>query len=155
MGRAPRCFARQDFVAALKYLLDTNILSEATRTAPDAGVLTRLRKAGTQVATSAVNWHELHHGLALLAPSRKRDAIAAYIESLRQTELAILPYSVEAAEWHATERARLAAKGLTPPFVDGQIAAVAYTNKLTLITRNLADFKHFDGLKVQNWFSAA
>jgi tRNA(fMet)-specific endonuclease VapC len=142
-------------VAALKYLLDTNILSEATRTAPDAGVLTRLRKAGDQVATSAVNWHELHHGLALLAPSRKRDAIAAYIESLRQAELVILPYSVEAAEWHATERARLAAKGLTAPFVDGQIAAVAYTNKLTLISRNLADFKHFAGLKVQNWFSAA
>jgi tRNA(fMet)-specific endonuclease VapC len=142
-------------VAALKYLLDTNILSEATRTAPDSGVLTRLRKAADQVGTSAITWHELHHGLALLAPSRKRDAIAAYLESLKQAELVILPYSAEAAEWHATERARLAAKGLTPPFVDGQIAAIAHANKLTLITRNLTDFKHFTGLKVQNWFSAA
>lgn len=154
MDRAPRSLVRKDFVAALKYLLDTNILSEATRAAPDSGVLVRLRKAGTQVATSAVTWHELHHGLALLAPSRKRDAIAAYIESLRQAELAILPYSIEAAEWHAAERARLASKGLTPPFVDGQIAAIACTNKLTLVTRNLADFKHYAGLKVQNWFSA-
>ena len=153
MGGAPRFFARTNFVASLKYLLDTNILSEATRATPDAGVLARLHKAGDQVATSAVTWHELHHGVALLAPSRKREAIAAYLESLRQAELAILPYSAEAAEWHATERARLAANGLTPPFADGQIAAIAQTNKLTLVSRNIADFKHFSGLKVQNWFS--
>ena len=135
------------------YLLDTNVLSEATRTTPDAGVLTRLRKAGTRIATSAVSWHELHHGLALLASSKKRDAIAAYLESLRHAELPILPYSAEAAEWHATERARLAAKGLTPPFADGQIAAIAHTNKLTLVTRNTSDFKNFSGLKIQNWSS--
>lgn len=153
MGGAPRPIARKDFVATLKYLLDTNILSEATRAAPDTGVLARLRKAGDQVATSAVNWHELHHGLALLAPSRKRDAITVYLESLRQAELVILPYSAEAAEWHAAERARLSAKGVTPPFADGQIAAIAYVHKVTLVTRNVADFKHFAGLKVQNWFS--
>lgn len=142
-------------MAALKYLLDTNVLSEPTRAVPDAGVLTRLRKAGDQAATSSVNWHELHHGLALLAPSRKRDAIAAYLESLREAELPILPYSAEAAEWHATERARLAARGLTAPFIDGQIAAIAHVHRLTLVTRNMADFKHFSGLKVQDWFSAA
>lgn len=140
--------------SSLRYLLDTNILSEATRANPDAGVLTRLRRAGASLATSAITWHELHHGLALLPSSRKRDAIAAYLDGLRQTELAILPYTVEAAEWHATERARLAAKGLTPPFVDGQIAAIAHAYKLTLVTRNVGDFKHFSGLKIQNWFSA-
>ena len=138
--------------APLRYLLDTNILSEATRALPDAGVLARLHRARERLATSAITWHELHHGLALLPPSRKRDAIAAYLDGLRQAELAILPYTAEAAAWHATERARLAAKGLTPPFVDGQIAAIAHINKLTLITRNVGDFKHFSGLKIQNWF---
>jgi len=142
-------------LAALTYLLDTNILSEPTRMQPDGGVLARLRKSGDRIATSAVTWHELHHGLALLAPSRKREAIAAYMESLRQAELPVLPYSAEAAEWHALERARLTAKGLTPPFVDGQIAAIAHTNKLTLVTRNVTDFKHFSGLKIQNWFSGS
>jgi tRNA(fMet)-specific endonuclease VapC len=140
-------------VSSLVYLLDTNILSEVTRATPNAGVLARIRKAGNGIATSAITWHELQHGLALLAPSRKREAIVAYLESLRQAELPILPYSVEAAEWHAAERARLTAKGLTPPFVDGQIAAIARVNKLTLVTRNLADFKNFSGLKIQNWFS--
>jgi tRNA(fMet)-specific endonuclease VapC len=139
--------------SSLLYLLDTNILSEATRATPDLGVLSRIRKAGDRIATSAITWHELHHGFLLLDPSRKRDAIGAYLESLRRAELPILPYSAEAAEWHAAERVRLAAKGLTPPFADGQIAAIAHANKLTLVTRNIADFKHFSALKIQNWFS--
>lgn len=140
-------------VAGVRYLLDTNVLSEPTRAVPDGGVLSRLRKSSGRIATCAITWHELHHGLALMAPSRKRDAIAAYLESLRQADLPILPYSTEAAEWHAQERARLASKGLTPPFVDGQIAAIAHAHGLTLVTRNGADFKHYAGLKMQNWFS--
>jgi len=140
-------------VAALKYLLDTNVLAEPVRAHPDSGVLARLDKASDLVATSAINWHELHHSLALLSPSRKRDGIAAWLHTLRQIQLPILPYSDEAAEWHATERARLVAKGLTPAFADGQIAAVARVNALTLVTRNVADFKYFSGLKIQNWFS--
>jgi hypothetical protein len=49
----------------------------------------------------------------------------------------ILPYDDRAAQWHAEERARLYQK--TPPFIDGQIAAVAVVNELTLITNNLLD----------------
>jgi tRNA(fMet)-specific endonuclease VapC len=135
------------------YLLDTNILSEPTRATPDGKVLSRLRRHGDRIATSAVTWHELHHGLALMTPSRKREAIAAWLESLRQAKLPVLPYSAEAAERHALERARLATRGLTPPFADGQIAAIALVHGLTLVTRNAGDFKNFPGLKIQNWFS--
>lgn len=152
MGGSARPSPGTSHVATLRFLLDTNILSEGTRAAPDTKVLARLRKAGNQVATSAVTWHELLHGVALLPPSRKRDALTAYLNSLRNAELPILPYSAEATEWHAAERARLANKGLTPPFADGQIAAIAHTHKLTLVTRNEGDFKHFSGLKIQNWF---
>ena len=158
MGSRPRQDAGEGRLAALSgllFLLDTNILSEPTRATPDTKVLARLRRHGERIATSAVNWHELHHGLALMAPGRKREAIAAWLESLRQAELPVLPYSAEAAERHALERARLRAKGLTPPFADGQIAAVAQVHGLTLVTRNTDDFKHFAGLKTQNWFSGA
>jgi tRNA(fMet)-specific endonuclease VapC len=138
---------------SLRYLLDTNILSEATRATPDTRILSQLRRHGDRIATSAVSWHELHHGLALMPPSRKQAAIAAYLESLAQAELPVLPYAAEAAEWHARERARLAAAGRTAPFIDGQIAAIAHVNDLVLVTRNTADFRHFSGLKLQNWFS--
>ncbi|MCK6382945.1 MAG: type II toxin-antitoxin system VapC family toxin [Rhodocyclaceae bacterium] len=136
----------------LRYLLDTNILSEAVRASPDAKVMAQLRRHGDRIATSAITWHELHHGLALMPPSRKRTAVAAYLESLARAGLPVLPYAAEAAEWHARERARLTAAGRTPPFVDGQIAAIAQANGLTLVTRNTADFRQFSGLKIQNWF---
>ena len=65
--------------------------------------------------------------------------------------LAILPYDTAAAAWHAAERARLEARGRTPPFVGGQIAAVARVRGLTLVTRNVGDYDDFDGLVVEDW----
>lgn len=63
----------------------------------------------------------------------------------------ILAYTATAAEWHARERARLAALGRTPPFIDGQIAAVARVNRLILVTRNVSDFHGFEGLAIEDW----
>ncbi|HZQ98784.1 MAG TPA: hypothetical protein VFC93_08205 [Chloroflexota bacterium] len=65
----------------------------------------------------------------------------------------ILPYDEAAAGWHAMERARLAAHGRTLPFVDGQIAAIAQTNNLVLVTANAADFRDFAGLTIEDWRS--
>ena len=53
---------------------------------------------------------------------------------------------------HARERARLERLGRTPAFVDGTIAAIAVMNDLPLATRNLDDFRDFEGLRVENWF---
>jgi len=44
-------------------------------------------------------------------------------------------------------------KGVTIPFADGEIAAIAFTNKLTFVTRNVNDFAVYDELLVQNWFT--
>ena len=41
--------------------------------------------------------------------------------------------------------------GLTPTFIDGQIAAISKTNNLILVTRNIEDFQTFD-IKIENWF---
>ena len=50
-----------------------------------------------------------------------------------------------------TTRARLAVDGLSRPFADGQIAAVATVNARILVTHNVGDFKGFDGLTVEDW----
>ena len=63
----------------------------------------------------------------------------------------VLDYTNTAAEWHARERARLVARGQTPPILDGQIAAVAAVNDLTLVTFNVRDFNRFEGLRVESW----
>ena len=69
--------------------------------------------------------------------------------------LVILPYDARAAERHASERARLTAAGRTPPFFDGQIAAIAFVHDLILVTRNMDDFAAFEKLRIENWWSSS
>jgi len=135
----------------IKYLLDTNVVSEAVRTTPNGNVMKKLEKHQNEMATAVIVWHELQFGYQRLPAYRKRSLIKAYLEEVVAPSLPILPYDRAAAEWHADQRARLTAAGKTPAFVDGQIAAIAKVNGLTLVTRNTADFKIFSGLKVENW----
>lgn len=135
----------------IKYLLDTNVVSEAIKTTPNGNVMKKLEKHQNEMATAVVVWHELQFGYRRLPASRKQSLIKTYLEEVVAPSLPILPYERAAAEWHADQRARLATAGKTPSFVDGQIAAIAKVNGLTLVTRNIIDFKIFSGLKVENW----
>ena len=135
----------------MKFLIDTNVLSEAVKTMPDKSVVRMLKKWENEIVTAAPVWHELQFGCRRLPRSRKRDLIASFLNDIVKQTMLILPYDDRAAEWHANERARLMAKGRTPSFVDGQIAAISTVNDLTLVTRNVNDFKQFSELKVQNW----
>ena len=135
----------------VKYLLDTNVVSEPLRPSPSSSVLRRLRRHEGETAIASIVWHELHFGCARLPKSRRRAAIERYLEEVVLASFPILDYGRTAAEWHARERARLEAAGKTPPFIDGQIAAIATVNDLMLVTANKADFRGFKGLRVQSW----
>ena len=74
-----------------------------------------------------------------------------YLRSVVHVAFPILPYDDRAAAWHAHERARLEKAGKTPPFVDGQIAAIAASNELTLVTANTKHFALFKGLQLADW----
>jgi tRNA(fMet)-specific endonuclease VapC len=136
---------------SLVFLLDTNIISEPLRPSPNQQTLARLQQHTGEIATASVVWHELLFGCQRLAESAKRDAIEDYLTTVVAVEVPILPYDVDAASWHASERARLVAIGKTPPFVDGQIAAIAAVNDLTLVTANVSDYAYFEGVRVENW----
>jgi len=138
----------------MKYLIDTNILSEAVKTIPDKSVMRMLENCQHEIVTAAPVWHELQFGCQRLARSRKREIIASFLNDIIKRTMLILPYDDRAAEWHARERARLSSKGLTPSFVDGQIAAIAVVNGLILVTRSVDDFKQFLKLEIENWHNA-
>jgi tRNA(fMet)-specific endonuclease VapC len=135
----------------LRFLLDTNIVSEPLRPAPDPAILGHLRRHRTEVAIPAIVWHELWFGCWRLPASARRTAIEHYLRHVVGPTLPILPYDARAAAWHSAERARLASLGHTPAFADGQIAAIAHTNDLILVTRNIADFVFFEGLRITSW----
>lgn len=134
-----------------KYLLDTHVLSEPLRPTPDSKVLARLQKYQDQLATASVVWHELLFGCYRLPASAKRTAIENYLFQVVAPSVAILPYDEQAAAWHAVQRARLVLAGKTPPFADGQIAAIAKTNDLILVTFNRSDYADFYELNLEDW----
>ena len=135
----------------LRYLLDTNIVSEPLRPSPDQAVLDHVREHQVEIAIASVVWHELWYGCLRLPPSTKRTTIEAYLKDVVARTIPILPYDQRAARWHAEERARLAGIGRLPPFADGQIAAVAITNGLSLVTFNRGDYSSFQDLRLENW----
>lgn len=137
---------------SLRFLLDTNVLSEPLTSNPAAGVTEKLRRHELEMATCAPVWHELVFGVTRLPASRKRSAIERYLAEVVAATLPILPYDADAAAWHGRERARLATEGRSAPFVDGQIAAIAVVNDLTLVTRNARDYRRFSEIRVENWF---
>jgi len=136
---------------SLRYLLDSNVISEPLKLSPNAGVLRRLREHEGAMAIAAVVWHELLFGWERLPSSRKKSVIESYLLQVVRGTLPILPYDEAAAGWHAAQRARLAAEGRTPPFADGQIAAVARVNGLTLVTANRTHFEPFEDLQIEDW----
>ncbi len=142
-------------MVAPRYLVDTNVLSEPTRPRPSPELIRRMEASRGRIATAATVWHELFYGLEKLPPSRKREAIRTYLDDLRTSAVPILAYDEQAAQWHASERARLEKVGLTVPFRDSQIAAVAKVHDLILVTANVSDFEQLAGIEIENWMSPA
>jgi len=136
----------------LKYLVDTNIISEATKPKPSTVILDQLQQHRHEMGICVSIWHELLFGLYRLPTSHKREKLERYLYQVVR-QLPILSYDLKAAEWYAQERARLARIGRIPPFIDGQIAAVAKVNQLILVTANVDDYACFEGIAIENWFN--
>lgn len=133
-----------------RFLLDTNVWSELMRAAPDRALARKVAAATGSLTTGAPAWHELRFGVARLPASPRKTRLGAYLDELGEL-VPILPYDDAAASWHADERARLESGGKTPPYVDGQLAAIAAIRGLVLVTRNVRDFAAFTGLTVERW----
>lgn len=135
----------------LRYLLDTNVLSEPISKSPNKKLMKLLNDRGAESVTAAPVVHELRYGSKLLEPSRRRAEVERYIDEVVLRIYPVLAYDQAAAEWHAEERARLSKAGRPPPYFDGLIAAIAKANGLVLVTANVKDFRAFKELSVENW----
>lgn len=139
----------------IKYLLDTNILSEAKRPQPNQNVMEKLRLYKGEIATATLVIHELLFGCLRLPESKKKQDLEDYTRNVVLAQLPLFDYDLKSAEYHAQERARLSKVGKMPVFGDSQIAAITFTNNLILVTNNVSDFQYFDGLRIENWFNVS
>jgi tRNA(fMet)-specific endonuclease VapC len=135
----------------VRFILDTNALAEPAKPSPNVRFLARFREHDGEMAVSAVAWHEARFGLERLPKGKRRSAVEDYLEEVIGRTMPILPYDESAASWHARERARLVGLGRTPSFADGQLAAIAASQGLVLVTANVRHFRAFNGLVTEDW----
>lgn len=135
----------------MRFLLDTNVVSAAMRPTPSRGLLKRLGQHEGQYGICAVTWQELAFGVRRLPEGKRKAAFDAALTDFRSVLPPILPYTADASDWFATERARLERKGVDISCEDGQIAAIAATANLILVTANTKDFSSFRELTLADW----
>jgi toxin FitB len=136
----------------LSYLIDTNVLSELRRKAPDARVLDWFsqRPTGT-LYLSVLTLGEIRKGVEALSDPPRRLALLDWLE----TELPaffvgrILPIDAAVADrW-----GRMVAQAGRPlPAIDSLLAATALQHGLILVTRNLRDVKGLGVQVVNPWY---
>lgn len=133
------------------YLLDTNVVSELRKPRPHGGVLAWLQGVDDKdLFLSAVTIGEIQAGIELTREQDEAKAaeIEAWLEQVAAS-YAVLPMDATAFRvW-----ARLMHRRSDTLIEDAMIAATALVHGLTVVTRNVADFKAF-GVPVLDPFKA-
>ena len=125
-------------------VLDTNVLSELMRSAPDVSVTSWVgAQSAANLFVTTITQAEILHGVLLLPRGRRRDAIGAAADAMFEEDFAgrILPFGSLAAHAYAEIAAARRQSGRPISQFDAQIAAIAKSAGADVATRNVADFE--------------
>ena len=136
-------------------ILDTNVLSELMRPAPDTGVRQWVTgRSANEFGTTAITVAEIRDGIERLPDGRRKDSLlAAAMDIFTAFGDLIQPFDTAAAAWFGPIVARRARLGLPMEGFDAQIAAICKTTGAALATRNFKDFRE-TGIDVIDPWSA-
>ncbi len=126
-----------------EFLLDTNVVSEWVKPRPHAGVVRWLAAADEdRVFISVVTLADLRHGVDRMPPGGRRARLDAWLrdELPLRFEERVLPIDASVADAWGRLTAKREAAGRPIGTMDAWIAATAEVRRLTLVTRNAADF---------------
>jgi toxin FitB len=135
-------------------LLDTNVVSEPLRPAPDARVIAWIdAQALETLFLSAITVAELRAGVALLPAGKRRTALQESLETqvLPLFTGRVLPFDLACTQAYAQLMAKARAAGLVVASVDGYIAAIAAANGLAVATRDIWPFEAAGVAVIDPW----
>ena len=136
----------------MRYLLDTDIISNLMRREPSLTLVQRLARVPPEAqCTSAITLGELMYGAQRL-PARAADLLAR-IEQLIPEQLPVLSFDESAARRYGSIRAGLEAAGTPIGEAYLRIAAIALAHRLTVVTANVRHFERVPQLEVENWLA--
>lgn len=138
----------------MSYLLDTNVISETSRSNPNKAVVAWVDEVpGEALFLSALTLGEIRKGVESLEDGRRKEKLRLWLEHDLPAWFGgrVLPLDLSVADrW-----GRLLAEIRRPvPTIDSLLAATALHFDLRLVTRNAADFEYYPGLEVVNPWGA-
>ncbi len=124
----------------MTFLVDANVLSEATKPDPDSGVLEWLSRHERDVAVDPVILGEIRFGILILPIGRRRRRLERWFEAGVE-HIHCLPWEAGTGLRWAQLLADLRVSGRSMQIKDSMIAATALFHGLTVATRNRSDFE--------------
>ena len=140
----------------MSVLLDSNVVSELIRKAPDPAVENWVGGLPLEeLFFSAVGEAELLFGVAILPAGRRRKKLLADMESMLRDAFRdrVLPFDRRAAREYADIAAARRGAGRPVAPADCQIAAIARSRGMSVATRNVRDFEDV-GVDIVNPWTA-
>jgi predicted nucleic acid-binding protein len=125
----------------VNFIVDTNVLSEATKSQPATPVVDWLRAHDRQLAVNPIILGELEYGILLIPHGRRRTRLQKWFNEGVKT-IRVLDLDSDTAKVWAGLLAELKLQGRTMPIKDSLIAATARQYRLAVATRNVEDYRH-------------
>ena len=135
-------------------VLDTNVLSETIKPAPNERVLTWLRQQPEQLLfTTAITQAEIFYGVWVLPAGKRREALATAVEAMFDEDFheRVLGFDRHSATMYAAIMVKRQAIGRPIADFDAQIAAIARRHSATVVTRNVKDFEECGVALINPW----
>jgi toxin FitB len=128
----------------MKFLVDTNVVSEWVKLRPDSGVVDWMTEVDEdRVFISVISLAELRRGIERMPRGNRRSRLDEWLrEELPQRfEKRVLSVDHAVAEAWGTIVARCEMAGRPISTMDGFIAATAEVHDMALVTGNVSDFE--------------
>ncbi len=137
-------------------LIDTNVISEPLRAAPEPKVVEWLDMQPLETLyLSVITIAELRFGVARLPAGKRRNTLLERLETQVIPSFAgrVLTFDLAATQAYADLMSKAQSAGLVIGMADGYIAAIATVNGMTVATRDVAPFKAAGVSVINPWSS--
>jgi len=136
------------------FLLDTNCISEVVRLTPDPRVTAWIEAVEESLLyLSVLTMGEIRKGLAALPQGKRRSRLETWLEVELQARFSgrILSIDAAVADRWGLLAASAKTKGNPLSTIDGLLAATAIHHNLTIVSRNVGDFRNTQVPVVNPW----